>query len=214
MIGSPSLVFLVDDDAPVRRSLERLLRSAGWSVEAFPSALQFLASGRHVSATACLVLDVLMPDLDGLELQRELKRADAALPIVFISGHGDIPTSVKAMKAGAVDFLAKPVHADVLFAAVERALARAVAERALRDELESIRTLARHLTPREHQVMELVVTGRLNKQIADELGASEKTIKIHRARVMEKMEARSLPELVRLASRLGVPEAADFWPRS
>jgi len=198
-------VFLVDDHAPLRRALERVLCAAGHWVESFASAREFLASGRHEGATACLLLDILMPELDGLGLQAELAKLDAAIPIIFITGNGSIEASVRAMKAGAFDFLPKPVAAPVLLESVRCALDCALAARAARDELAAIRALERRLTPREHEVMELVVEGLLNKQVAGELGVSEKTVKIHRARVMEKTRARSLPDLVRFAARLGIP---------
>jgi FixJ family two-component response regulator len=200
-------VFLVDDHASVRRSLERVLRAAGYRVESFSSARMFLASGCHAGATGCLLLDLCMPELDGLALQAELARLDAALAIVFITGNASVEASVRAMRAGAVDFLAKPVAASILLESVRRALARAVNARAARAELAAIRALEQSLTRREHEVMKLVVEGLLNKQVAGELGVSEKTVKIHRARVMEKTRARSLPDLVRFAARLGIPSA-------
>jgi FixJ family two-component response regulator len=198
-------VFLLDDDASVRRSLERVLRRAGHWVESFASAREFLAGERHVGATACLVLDLFMPELGGLALQAEMKRLDAAIPIIFITGNGSVEASVRAMKAGAFDFLAKPVAAPVLLESVRAALDCAVVARAVRVELAAMRAIEGRLTPREHEVMELVVEGLLNKQVAGELGVSEKTVKIHRARVMEKTEAQSLPDLVRFAARLGIP---------
>ena len=198
-------VFLVDDDAPVRRALERVLAGAGHRVEPFASARAFLDSGQHAGAVACLVLDMLMPELDGLALQAELKRLDAAIPIIFVTGSASVEASVRAMKAGAFDFLSKPVAAPVLLESVRCALDCAIAARAARDELAAMRELERRLTRREHEVMALVVEGLLNKQVAGELGVSEKTVKIHRARVMEKTRARSLPDLVRFAARLGIP---------
>lgn len=202
---SPATVFLVDDDASVRKALSRLLKSAGYQVQSFASAREFLDSQFvEVVEGACLVLDVSMPGLNGFDLQKELEAASAVLPIIFITGHGDIPMSVKAMKSGAVDFLAKPVKDKTLLAAVEQALARAEREAAERTELASVQRRLASLTPREREVMALVVRGLLNKQIAFELGTVEKTVKVHRARVMEKMAARSLPELVRLAERAGL----------
>lgn len=198
-------VFLVDDDARVRRALERVLAGAGHRVEPFASARAFLDSGQHAGAVACLVLDMLMPELDGLALQAELKRLDAAIPIIFVTGSASVEASVRAMKAGAFDFLSKPVAAPVLLESVRCALDCAIAARAARDELAAMRELERRLTRREHEVMALVVEGLLNKQVAGELGVSEKTVKIHRARVMEKTRARSLPDLVRFAARLGIP---------
>ena len=205
-VGVPSAaVFLVDDDASVRRALARLIKSAGYEVQAFASARDFL---EHWTAggngSACLVLDVRMPGLSGLDLQQELQAANALLPIIFITGHGDIPMSVKAMKEGAVDFLPKPVKDKVLLNAIEQALERAVRERSVHDELDDIRRRLDSLTPRELEVLRLVITGMLNKQIAYRLGTVEKTIKVHRARVMEKMDVQSLADLVRLAERTGI----------
>lgn len=204
----PAIVFLVDDDASVRKALSRLLKSAGYQVQSFASAREFLEA--HVAEVAdqgCLVLDVSMPGLNGFDLQKKLAATSAVLPVIFITGHGDIPMSVRAMKAGAVDFLPKPVNDKTLLAAVEQALARAEREVGERTELASVQRRVASLTPREREVMALVVRGFLNKQIAFELGTVEKTVKVHRARVMEKMAARSLPELVRLAERAGMGEA-------
>lgn len=198
------MVFLVDDDASVRKALGRLIKSAGYQVQSFASAREFLdAHGAAGGGRACLVLDVSMPGLGGFDLQKELDATAAVLPIIFVTGHGDIPMSVKAMKAGAVDFLPKPVKDKVLLAAVEQALARAERELGERAELASVHRRLASLTPRELEVMALVVRGLLNKQIAFELGTVEKTVKVHRARVMEKMEAQSLAELVRMAERVG-----------
>jgi FixJ family two-component response regulator len=200
-------VFLVDDDASVRKALTRLVRSAGYDAEAFASARDFLDNSRlGVRGAACLVLDVRMPGLSGLDLQDELQAANTPLPIIFITGHGDIPMSVKAMKAGAVDFLPKPVKDKDLLRAIEQALARASHDLAERRELEDLHRRVKSLTPREFEVMTLVVRGLLNKQIAVELGTVEKTVKVHRARVMEKMEVQSLAELVRIAERVGIPQ--------
>jgi FixJ family two-component response regulator len=201
-------VFVVDDDPAVRKALTRLIRSAGYAVQAFASARVFLDSWRAADERpACLVLDVRMPDLSGLDLQRELEAADTVLPIVFITGHGDIPMSVKAMKKGAVDFLPKPVHDKDLLPAIEQALARAHRDLSGRRELADIQRRVKSLTPREREVMALVVRGLLNKQIAFELGTVEKTVKVHRARVMEKMEVQSLAELVRLAEKIRTTKA-------
>jgi FixJ family two-component response regulator len=205
MTSPPSTVFLVDDDASVRRALARLVRSAGYSVQTFASAQDFLESKPDGPEPACLVLDVRMPGIDGLELQRKLQSSDRVFPIIFVTGHGDIPMSVKAMKEGAVDFLPKPVKDGELLRAIEQAMARASNEGAAVSELQSIRNRLDTLTPREREVMELVVTGLLNKQIAHELGTVEKTIKAHRGKVMEKMRVQSLAELVRLAERAGIP---------
>ena len=204
-----SFVFLIDDDAGVRRALGRLIKSAGYQLQAFASAREFLASDCRTEKPACLVLDVHLPDLSGLDLQNELNRGNANLPIVFITGHGNIPMSVKAMKSGAVDFLAKPIHDTDLLRAVEQALARAARENAQRDEMDSIKLRIETLTPREKEVMMLVVKGFLNKQIAFDLGTTEKTIKVHRARVMDKMDVGSLAELVRVAARVGIGEGGE-----
>ena len=201
-------VFIVDDDASVRRALTRLIKSAGYAVQAFASARDFLDSWRgDDEMTTCLVLDVSMPGLSGLDLQHELQAANALLPIIFITGHGDIPMSVQAMKEGAVDFLPKPVKDKVLLTAIKQALERAARERAVHDEIDDIRRRLDTLTPRERDVLRLVITGTLNKQIAYELGTVEKTIKVHRARVMEKMEVQSLAELVRIAERVAIGRA-------
>lgn len=208
MIGPDATVFLVDDEDSVRKALARLLRSAGCRVQAFASAREFLDGDRDVEAPACLVLDVQMPEMGGLDLQRELRAAHAGLPIIFLTGHGDIPLSVQAMKGGAVDFLTKPVQDTDLLRAIEQALDRARRDRAEWAERASVRQRLGNLTPREREVMALVVAGRRNKEIAHELGTSEKTIKVHRARVMAKMDARSLAGLVRLAGRVGFPQDA------
>ena len=205
---SPATVLLVDDDASVRKALTRLIRSAGYKVQSFGSAREFLdAHVVEVVEMACLVLDISMPGLNGFDLQKELDAAAAVLPIIFITGHGDIPMSVRAMKSGAVDFLPKPVKDKALMAAIEQALARAEREFSERMELASIQRRLASLTPREREVMALVVRGFLNKQIAFKFGTVEKTVKVHRARVMEKMEVQSLAELVRLAERVGFGEA-------
>lgn len=197
-------VFLIDDDNSVRKALARLIRAAGYEVKTFASAREFIETKPETTGVACLVLDVRMPGLNGLDLQDALRAAKVPIPIVFITGHGDIPMSVQAMKAGAVDFLPKPVREETLLPAIEQALARASRERTEAAELEDIRRRLNSLTPREREVMELVVTGMLNKQVAYDLGTVEKTIKVHRARVMEKMEVGSLAELVRLAERAGI----------
>ena len=198
-------VFLVDDDPSVRRALARLIKSAGHQVQTFASAQEFLGTRAGGEEAACLVLDVRMPGLTGIELQRQLQTLNRNVPIVFMTGHGNIPMSVQAMKAGAVDFLPKPVKDTDLLRAIEQALARAVRDRAERNELEDVRERVERLTPREREVMVLVVRGLLNKQIAFELGTVEKTIKVHRARVMEKMQVDSLADLVRLAEKVGIP---------
>lgn len=205
----PSLptVFLIDDDASVRRALARLIKAAGYQLQTFISAREFLDSNLHNDGPSCLVLDVRMPGLSGMDLQRELQTANTTLPIIFITGYGNIPMSVKAMKEGAVDFLPKPVRDADLLRAIEQALARAVRERAYREELEDIRNRLEKLTAREREVMSLVVRGFLNKQIAVELGTVEKTIKVHRARVMQKMQVDSVAELVRVVERAGISKA-------
>jgi FixJ family two-component response regulator len=196
-------VFVVEDTSEVRKSLSRVLGAAGYQVRSFESAEAFLAE-HHSNAHGCLLLDILMPGLSGLDLQRALVASPNALPIIFLTGTGDIQTSVRAMKDGAVDFLTKPIDHVRLFAAVDQAFRRNAEERS---EVE-IRCLIRHrlnsLTPREREVMMQVLRGRLNKQIAAELGTGEKTVKVHRARVMVKMVARSVAELVQLGARVGV----------
>jgi FixJ family two-component response regulator len=207
MLHATPIVFVVDDDVSVRKSLELLIDSAGWQPETFPSAQEFLHRPR-VGAPSCLVLDVSLPDLNGLELQRQLaERTD--MPIIFITGHGDVPMSVQAMKAGAVEFLTKPFNDDVLLDGIRGALD--LSRAALRQDLE-IRTLRdcyASLTPRERQVMQLVVSGLLNKQVGGELGISEITVKAHRGQVMRKMKADSLPDLVTMAARLGLRAASS-----
>jgi FixJ family two-component response regulator len=205
MTALSATVFLVDDDASVRRALARLIKSASYRVEAFASARDFLDRRPATDGPACLVLDIRMPGLTGLDLQGELQGKDSILPIIFITGHGDIPMSVEAMKAGAVDFLPKPVNDAVLLRAIEQALARAVREGAELAERKDIQRRLDKLTPRERQVLEHVIGGQLNKQIAFDLGTVERTIKVHRARVMEKMHVGSLAELVRIAEKIGIP---------
>jgi FixJ family two-component response regulator len=193
-------VFVVDDDPAVLKSLSRLLRSAGLPVATFASPREFL--DRHDPALpGCLVLDMAMPGLNGLELQQAIATKGNVRQIVFLTGHGDIPMSVQAMKQGAVDFLTKPVNDDDLLKAVRAAIAKDRLQRQTRAEAAAIQQRLATLTPREREVMEHVVSGQLNKQIAADLGIAEKTIKIHRARVMEKMNVQSLAELVRLAER-------------
>jgi FixJ family two-component response regulator len=198
-----SVVFIVDDDPSVRRSLTRVMTSAGYVVEAFESARDFLARKPSVGP-GCLVLDVRMPGVTGLDLQETLAAAEHRIPIVFITGHGDISMSVKAMKGGAVDFITKPFDVENLLEAVGRALTKDVKDLGEEGRTAEVLERVKLLTPRETEVFALVVTGMLNKQIAGELGISEKTVKVHRARVMEKMRAGSVAELVRLADRAGV----------
>jgi FixJ family two-component response regulator len=204
-LRATSNVFLVDDDASVRRALARLIKSAGHNVQTFASAREFLGTKPGSQEAGCLVLDVRMPGLTGIDLQRELQTMNRNLPIVFITGHGDIPMSVNAMKAGAVDFLQKPVKDQDLLKAIEQSLARAAMDQSEREEIDQIQERAKSLTPRELEVMALVVTGMLNKQIAFKLGTVEKTIKVHRARVMDKMGMDSLAELVRIAEKINIP---------
>ncbi len=203
MNASGAMIFIVDDDPSVRKSLTRVMTSAGYAVEAFASARDFLAREPFVGP-CCLILDVRMPGLTGLDLQEALAGKGHRMPIVFITGHGDISMSVKAMKGGAADFLTKPFDVENLLEAIERALTKDV--KTLGEEGRTAEVLERveRLTPREMEVFALVVTGMLNKQIAGALGIGEKTVKVHRARVMEKMEAASVADLVRLADRAGV----------
>ena len=210
--GARGAVCLVDDDSSVRRALERLLRAGGHRTATFASASEFLQHARRAGpqAIGCLVLDVQLPGLSGLDLQPALAAAGLDLPIVFITGHGDIPMSVQAMKAGAVDFLPKPVAAEALLDAVGQALARGARARADQDERQEARRRLRTLTPREREVLSQVTTGRLNKQIAAALGISLKTVKVHRARALEKLGAASVAEAVRTVDRAagGVDESA------
>ena len=203
MSETDAMVFVVDDDAPMRESLKNLIRSVGLRVELFASAQEFLRSKRP-DQPSCLVLDVRLPGLSGLDLQRRTGDAGIEIPIVFITGHGDIPMSVRAMKAGAVEFLTKPFRDQDLLDAIQQALERDGKARDQRAALEELRSRFASLTSREREVMKRVVAGLLNKQIGAELGTSETTVKIHRHQVMEKMGAGSLPELVRMADRLGV----------
>ena len=205
MPETQAVVFVVDDDASVREALQRLVRSAGLRVEAFASAEEFLNRPRP-DVPSCLVLDVRLPDLSGLDLQRRMVDANNEMPIVFITGHGDIPTTVRAMKAGAVEFLTKPlVEGDVL-ESIRQAIARDRAGRAQHAETADVRARFASLTPREEEVMAWVVSGLLNKQIAGELGISEETVKVHRGHMMRKMGVDSVAELVRMSERLGLPE--------
>jgi FixJ family two-component response regulator len=203
MTETDATVFVVDDDAPMRESLKNLLRSVGLRAELFASAQEFLRSKRP-DMPSCLVLDVRLPGLSGLDLQRRTTEAGVEIPIIFITGHGDIPMSVRAMKAGAVEFLTKPFRDQDLLDAIQQALERDRQARDQRAAIEELRSRYASLTPREREVMARVVAGLLNKQIGGELGTSETTVKIHRHQVMEKMGAGSLPELVRMADRLGI----------
>ena len=196
------IVFVVDDDISVRESLELLIKSAGWRPETFAAAQEFLSRPR-LRVPCCLVLDVKIPGLNGLELQQQLaERTDT--PIIFITGYGDVPMSVRAMKAGAVEFLTKPFKDDVLLEAIGHAIERSRAALRQESQMEGLRSCYGSLTPREREVMRLVVSGLLNKQVGGELGISEITVKAHRGQVMRKMKADSLPELVTMAARLGL----------
>jgi len=203
MTESDAVVFVVDDDAAMRRSLDNLMRSVGLRAEAFASAQEFLRR-RRPDGPACLVLDVRLPGPSGLDLQKRMAESGLEIPIVFITGHGDVPMSVRAMKAGAVEFLTKPFRDQDLLDAIHQALERDGVARAQRAELAELRRRLESLTRREREVMGLVVAGLLNNQIAAEVGASETTVKVHRHQVMEKMGAGSLADLVRMADRLGV----------
>jgi FixJ family two-component response regulator len=205
---SPGVVFVVDDDDSVRRALSRRLRVAGFAVEAFASAQEFLG-GAALDATACVVTDVRMPGMSGLDLQSSLIAAGFDMPIVFITGHGDVPTSVQAMRAGAVHFLPKPFTDAQILSAVREALSLAVRRATERSVVSGVRARHATLTAREREVFTLVVDGLQNKLIADRLGAAEKTIKIHRGRVMAKMGAKSVADLVRIAARLKISPGAD-----
>jgi FixJ family two-component response regulator len=205
MTELPPTVFVVDDDAPVRKGLMRLLKSAGYRPECCASAEEFLDRWERDPTPGCVLLDIQMPGLDGLQLQQKLHSGTHPIPIIFITGHGDIPMSVKAMKAGAVDFLSKPFRDEDLLDAIRQALRRDLQQRAVRANREMLEQRYETLTAREREVMALVVRGLLNKQIASELGASEKTIKIHRGRVMEKMKMQSVADLVRAAEKIETP---------
>src|SRR5499425_2356682 len=203
MTEPEAIVFVVDDDESVRESLGGLIRSAGMRVETFASARRFLA-GPRADAPSCLVLDVHLPGLSGLDLQKRMAEADIEIPIIFITGRGDIPMTVQAMKAGAVEFLTKPLRDQDLLDAIQQALERARNVREQRSNIQEMHSRYRSLTPREREVMALVAAGLLNKQIAGELGTSEASVKVHRQHVMEKMGAGSLAELVRMADRLEI----------
>jgi FixJ family two-component response regulator len=204
MVHADAIVFVVDDDASVREALARLIRSAGLRVEAFASAEEFLNRPRP-DAPSCLVLDVQLPHLSGLDLQRRMVDANSEMPILFITGHGDIPTTVRAMKAGAVEFLTKPLVEGDLLESIRQAIARDCATRDQQAGTAALRAQYVSLTPREQEVMAWVVSGVLNKQIAGELRISEETVKVHRGHVMRKMQADSLADLVRMSEKLGLP---------
>jgi FixJ family two-component response regulator len=202
-VGDVPTVFIIDDDAGVRDSIQDLVQSVGLHAEVFATAQEFL-TGERRDGPSCLVLDVRLPDTSGLDLQQKLSRAGVLIPIIFITGHADIPMTVKAMKSGAVEFLTKPFREQDLLDVIQRALGRDRRVRERRRQLDELQNRYGTLSAREREVMNLVVSGLLNKQIAAELGASETTVKIHRGRVMQKMQANSLPDLVRMADRLKI----------
>lgn len=204
MTGARPMVFIVDDDVSVRESLELVVRNENWKPETFASAQEFLNHARTL-VPSCLVLDLSLPGLNGLELQNQLAAEHIDMPIIFITGYGDVPKSVQAMKAGALEFLTKPLDYNALVSAIRKALERSRLALAQNAEMQELRTRYASLTSREHQVMALVVSGLLNKQVGGELGISEITVKAHRRQVMQKMRADSLATLVKLASKLGVP---------
>jgi RNA polymerase sigma factor (sigma-70 family) len=205
----PGIVHVVDDDASFRTAMERRLKKAGYEVVTYPSAQHLLDRVPNESELGCILLDVRIPGLSGPELQDRLNEFGSTVPIVFLTGHPDVPTTVRTIRAGAEDFLSKPVSSDQLLRAVERAVARHEVARSRKIELEMVRAHIARLTPREREVFELVIRGRTNKQIGNALGATERTIKAHRQRVMEKMQVRSLAELVSLAERVGVFMSAN-----
>jgi FixJ family two-component response regulator len=204
------IVFVVDDDVSVRESLELLIKFAGWQPETFASAAEFLARPR-ITTPSCLVLDVSLPDLNGLELQKLIASERTDMPIIFITGHGDVPMTVQAMKAGAVEFLTKPFDDELLLSAIKHALKRSASVLADQTEIKALRTSYESLTPREQEVLRFVVAGMLNKQIGLKLGISEITVKAHRGKMMQKMKAESLADLVKTAVRLGLAPARNPW---
>ncbi|HXD34854.1 MAG TPA: response regulator [Pyrinomonadaceae bacterium] len=204
------IVFVVDDDISVRESLELLIKFAGWQPETFASAVEFLAHPRSATPS-CLVLDVSLPDLNGLELQKLIASDRTDMPIIFITGHGDVPMTVQAMKAGAVEFLTKPFDDEVLLSAIRHAIKRSLAVLNDQVEITALRSGYDSLTPREQEVLRLVVAGMLNKQIGLKLGISEITVKAHRGKMMQKMKAESLADLVKTAVRLGLAPAKNPW---
>jgi len=203
-----SIVFVVDDDPSVCRAIKRLVESVGLHVEMFGSASEFMSSSRPEMAS-CLVLDIRLPGIGGLDFQRELAEANVHIPIIFITGHGDIPMSVRAMKAGAVELLTKPFRDQDLLDAIQVGLERDRARRQRQAETAVLRERFELLTPREREVLPMVVSGLLNKQVAAEIGTTEATVKVHRSQLMKKMGADSLPELVRMAEKLGIPGSGD-----
>ncbi|HSY65463.1 MAG TPA: response regulator transcription factor [Terriglobales bacterium] len=204
MTEPQSIVFVVDDEESIRKALDSLIRSVGLTVQLFGSAQEFLQAKR-LDVPSCLILDVRLPGISGLDFQRKLAESKIFIPIVFITGHGDIPMSVRAMKAGAVEFLTKPWHEQDLLDAIHVAIERDTKRRQQEKEIATLRDRLEWLTPREREVLPLVVAGLPNKQIAAEIGTSETTVKVHRGQLMRKMGADSLPDLVRMAERLGIP---------
>jgi FixJ family two-component response regulator len=204
MTEETPIVYVVDDDESMRDALDNLICSIGFRVSVFSSATEFLKAPRE-DEPGCLILDVRLPGLSGLDLQTELKRADIDVPIIFLTGHGDIPMTVRAMKAGAIEFLTKPFREQDLLDAIDQAIRLDKENRRKRAELAELQKRFEKLTPREREVMQLVVTGMLNKQIAYKLGISEMTVKLHRIQVVQKMEADSVADLVRMSEKLGVP---------
>jgi RNA polymerase sigma factor (sigma-70 family) len=201
-----SIVFVVDDDPSVRDAIGRLLRTVGLPAKEFGSALEFLAGDRP-ETPSCLVLDVRLPGISGIDFQRQLNKANIRIPIIFITAHGDVPMSVKAMKAGAVEFLIKPFHDQDLLDAVQTAIEKDRLRRLREAEIAELQQRLSTLTPRERQVLPLVISGLLNKQIAAEINASEATVKVHRSQLMRKLEAKSVPDLVRMAEKMGIRAA-------
>lgn len=201
------VVFIVDDDVSVRESLELMLREEGWQPELFPNATDFLAH-RHARVPSCLILDMNLPDLNGLELQKHVASERPEMPIIFITGYGDVPMTVQAMKAGAVEFLQKPFADEVLLEAIRGAIGRSEAALAETAEIDDLRLRHAALSPRELEVMAMVVSGLMNKQVGGNLGISEITVKAHRGRVMQKMRAKSFADLVKMAAKLGLPTGA------